>query len=283
MKNNSASGAPLPCSSVVKAPGVLWSHMVCFVSVGRCVAGGAHHGPLDHDVQLSVIRQVTEGVSYLHSKKNAHRDIKPNNILVRPVQHKDKRLVEPTPETLAQHGRSFHATYGCLAFAVVWALRSAPRFEVKLTDLEYTKEIEDHSRSSGGTRVATSCVGTQGWQAPEVQAGVSNKEPSDIFSVGLVFFFVLSGGEHALGNTNQERSTRMDSLKQRKSTAPIRDRLRVLCKRAGPAAADVVNAMLQPEKERRPTALQVHHLALGHWDDDARSITCFFRRSLLMT
>lgn len=86
---------------------------------------------------------------------------------------------------------------------------------------------------------------------------MSNKEPSDIFSVGLVFFFVLSGGEHALGNTNQERSTRMDSLKQRKSTAPIRDRLRVLCKRAGPAAADVVNAMLQPEKERRPTALQV--------------------------
>lgn len=80
-------------------------------------SGGAHHGPLDHDVQLSVIRQVTEGVSYLHSKKNAHRDIKPNNILVRPVQHKDK---------------------------------SAPRFEVKLTDLEYTKEIEDHSRSSGG-------------------------------------------------------------------------------------------------------------------------------------
>ena len=144
-----------------------------------------------------------------------------------------------------------------MAVSVVWALRSAPRFEVKLTDLEYTKEIDDHSRSSGGTRVATSCVGTQGWQAPEVQAGVSNTEPSDIFSLGLVFFFVLSGGEHALGRSAQQRSQRMDWLKQRKSTAPIGDRLRMLCKRAGPAAADLVNAMLEPEMERRPTALQV--------------------------
>ena len=47
-----------------------------------CCQGGAT-GPLDPDAKLSVIRQVTEGVSYLHTMKHAHRDVKPNNILVR--------------------------------------------------------------------------------------------------------------------------------------------------------------------------------------------------------
>ena len=162
-----------------------------------------------------------------------------------------------------------------MTVGVVWAFRSSPQFEVKLTDLEFTK-IVDHSSSSGGRHVATSCVGTQGWQAPEVQAGVSNEKPSDVFSLGLVYFYVLSGGEHALGVNVQQRSQRMDLLKQCKSTAPIKDRLRMLCKRAGPAAADAVNAMLHPEKERRPTASQVGGpRVVDHWTALVPSIVLF--------
>ena len=138
---------------------------------------------------------------------------------------------------------------------IVWVLCSKPQFEVKLTDLEYTKIID--RSGSDRARVTTSCVGTQGWQAPEVQSGLSNEKSSDIFSLGLVYFYVLSGGQHALGRDRQQRSRRMDLLKHEMSTAPLRDSLRGLCQRAGPEAADVVNAMLQPEMRRRPTIAEV--------------------------
>ena len=58
-----------------------------------------------------------------------------------------------------------------------------------------------------GRRVADSgCAGTrrrfdaqEGWQSPETMLNEGATPASDIFALGLICFFVLSGGEHPFG------------------------------------------------------------------------------------
>lgn len=132
-----------------------------------------------------VLYQITNGIHHLHNLRIVHRDLKPQNILV----------------NMGKDGR--------------------PRLLV--SDFGLCKKLEGGQSSFGAT--TGRAAGTSGWRAPEllldddardtatmessIQSGsgsilvgsdmMSNRRATrsiDIFSLGLVFFYVLTNGSH---------------------------------------------------------------------------------------
>ncbi|KKZ65107.1 serine/threonine-protein kinase/endoribonuclease IRE1 [[Emmonsia] crescens] len=144
------------------------------------------HGGLDVP---DVLWQITAGVRYLHSLKIVHRDLKPQNILV----------AAPKLRTCSN------------------ALR------LLISDFGLCKKLEDNQSSFRAT--TAHAAGTSGWRAPELlvdddqttlnpanwdNQSADSSEPAvvdpqtnrratraiDIFSLGCVFYYVLTGGGH---------------------------------------------------------------------------------------
>lgn len=133
-----------------------------------------------------VLKQITQGVRYLHSLKIVHRDLKPQNILV-----------------ATSRGRT------------------SPRsLRLLISDFGLCKKLEDNQSSFRAT--TAHAAGTSGWRAPELLVDDDNvglgsesqytesSEPAvvdpqtnrratraiDIFSLGCVFYYVLTRGSH---------------------------------------------------------------------------------------
>ncbi|ODM88907.1 Serine/threonine-protein kinase/endoribonuclease IRE2 [Orchesella cincta] len=113
---------------------------------------------------MEILRQATVGLEWLHSASIVHRDLKPENILL---------------------------------------VRKLAR--VKISDFGLSRRIVD-----GRSCVSTSVLGgTQGWVAPEILAQVIKGDPrqckftfaSDIFALGCVYYYVMTDGKHAFGDS----------------------------------------------------------------------------------
>ena len=77
-----------------------------------------------------------------------------------------------------------------------------------------------------GGQATTRGGGTEGWQSPETIVGEGATTASDIFSLGLVFFFVLTGGGHPFGEDARKRSRAMSRFAGTPATA---DGIRIRC------------------------------------------------------
>ena len=102
-------------------------------------------------------------------------------------------------------------------------------------------------------------VGTKGWMAPEVYYLDSFTFSMDIFSLGLIFSYVLSGGFHAFGSSKEERVIRI-KMKQ-----PMILQIEHLMGVVGVAGVyELICAMLSFNPEERPRASTVLNYTFLH-------------------
>ncbi|KAI8950531.1 hypothetical protein F4801DRAFT_579382 [Xylaria longipes] len=188
-----------------------------------------------------VLLQIANGLSFLHDLRIVHRDLKPQNILV----------------TMGRDGR--------------------PRLLV--SDFGLCKKLEGGQSSFGAT--TAHAAGTSGWRAPELLLDDDARENTsmsmssihsdsssqlvsadvmpnrratraiDIFSLGLVFFYVLTKGHHPFDCGDRY----MREVNIRKGQFNL-ERLEVLGDVAYEAKA-LIETMLRANPRTRPTAKDV--------------------------
>ncbi len=122
-----------------------------------------YKGPiLPHN--LKVFIQLALGLEYIHSKKLIHRDIKPANVLI--------------------------------------SIDSAGLVTIKWADFGLSRTVNERE-----TCTLNGIRGTRNWCAPELLSSLESEEEelgqgtvkSDVFSLALVFGYLLLGGQHLYG------------------------------------------------------------------------------------
>ncbi|KAA8532082.1 hypothetical protein F0562_006776 [Nyssa sinensis] len=124
----------------------------------------------------------------------------------------------------------------------------------KLSDMGISKRLIDDMSSLG--HHATGC-GSSGWQAPEQLLHGRQTRAVDMFSLGCVLFFCVTGGRHPFGD-HLERDINITKNQQD-----------LFLVENIPEAVDLFSHLLDPNAELRPKASEVvQHPLL--WNSDMR-------------
>ncbi len=131
----------------------------------------------------SIIQQVAEALAVAHSSGVTHRDLKPSNIMI------------------------------------------GPTGKIKILDLGLAQLDEPTTGEETQTQLtaAGAVLGTYGYMAPEQLLGDKADFRSDIFSLGVVWFEMLSGQSPFRGDSRSEQMRRMLSEGARNIKDIIRD------------------------------------------------------------
>ncbi|KAK6439611.1 bifunctional endoribonuclease/protein kinase ire1 [Oleoguttula sp. CCFEE 5521] len=196
---------------------------------------------LKRDIQSDIprnLKQLAKGVQHLHKLRIIHRDIKPQNIL---VAFPKSKYVDTGPRMVISDfglGKNLPENVSTLidptgnAGTLGW---KAPELISK------TRETDsNHSQMSVGSE-----SGTNG-------AGV--KRAADIFSLGCLFFWMLTDGVHPYEDEDDNSWMPMRELNIKRD----RKRLDVLQRWSDAyEPLQLITSMLEHAPENRPTALQV--------------------------
>ncbi|EEB09250.1 IRE protein kinase Ire1 [Schizosaccharomyces japonicus yFS275] len=182
----------------------------------------------------NVMRQIVLGVYHLHRLNLVHRDLKPHNILLalsesHRVGSKKAIRVMLSDFGLSRKLETKDYTYHALTYNVAGSVGWRPR-EVLMsnTTSNHTKKGVEETYQRSPFRITKAI---------------------DIFSLGCVFYYILSNGEHPFGsNYVRERNI----IKGRFSL----DRLNEMGAK-GFLAKDLLKTMLHSSPEKRPSIEQV--------------------------
>lgn len=134
---------------------------------------GTYTGPPFKD-KKQILHQVTKGLAYLHRENVVHGDIKPTNILIF-VLELSKMNVKP---------------------------------KMKLADFGLHRLFEQDQRDFTNSSI-TELNSTIGWMAPEKYRFDRFDFKVDIFPLGCIFAYTLSGGKHPFGEDAHNRFIRI--------------------------------------------------------------------------
>ncbi|KAH8581761.1 kinase domain [Cryptosporidium sp. chipmunk genotype I] len=145
-----------------------------------------------------IIRQILESVNHLHCLKMLHRDVKPENIMFRYKRREEKpyspmstssfSTFEGTDDKFGPERKSKkeeNITHLSLK-------TSREYFEVVLVDFD-TCELIDDKPHVQMIRMKKRLVGTFGYLAPEVLNGGEYSTASDLWSIGIILYILMTG------------------------------------------------------------------------------------------
>ena len=107
----------------------------------------------------------------------------------------------------------------------------------------------------------TDASGCMSWQPPEVLNGAKRSSSMDIFSLGCVFYYVLSCGSHPFTNKQSNVQNTLTNILQNKSD--------ISSIMSFPEAYDLISRMISAYREQRPSMDDV----LSHcmfWDNEKK-------------
>ncbi|KAJ1610970.1 putative protein kinase domain [Cryptosporidium canis] len=143
-----------------------------------------------------IIRQILESVNHLHCLKMLHRDVKPENIMFRYKRREDKpyspmstsslSTFEGTDEKIGLEGNKKEG------IAHLSLKSSREYFEVVLVDFD-TCELIDDKPHVQMIKMKKRLVGTFGYLAPEVLNGGEYSAASDLWSIGIILYILMTG------------------------------------------------------------------------------------------
>ncbi|KAF9870636.1 serine threonine kinase irei [Colletotrichum karsti] len=220
-----------------------------YIALERCAASLAdvvekphHFGKLAQAGKADipgVLYQITNGINHLHQLRIVHRDLKPQNILVNVDKHGRPRLLVSDfglCKKLEGGQSSFGATTGRAAGTSGWR---APELLLD-DDANHTAMVDSINSGSGSILVGSDMV-----------SGRRATRSIDIFSLGLVFFYVLTNGLHPF-DCGDRYMREVNIRKGNFNLSPL-DSLGD----AAPEAKHLITWMLNADPKERPTARDV--------------------------
>ncbi|KAJ0098238.1 hypothetical protein Patl1_29292 [Pistacia atlantica] len=124
----------------------------------------------------------------------------------------------------------------------------------KLSDMGISRRLLGDMSSLGHHATGN---GSSGWQAPEQLLHGRQTRAIDLFSLGCVLFFCLTGGKHPFGD-NLERDINI-----------TKNKMDLLLVSFIPEAEDLISSLLNPDPQLRPSALEVLRHPL-FWNSETR-------------
>jgi len=177
---------------------------------------GKYNGP-KFKSEREILFQITQGLAHLHKSDIVHRDIKPNNILI---------YLPPSSDTTESNPQVKLADFGCS----------------KIMDEDFTNTSTSNPR------------GTRGWIAPELYHDKRGDSKVDIFALGLIFGYTLSGGQHPFGDDPDQWAI---LIKNKKPMKMIRNDLKEPFSSTNDEGFDLIESMLVINPHERPTAKEI--------------------------
>ncbi|GFP92962.1 serine/threonine-protein kinase/endoribonuclease ire1a [Phtheirospermum japonicum] len=124
----------------------------------------------------------------------------------------------------------------------------------KISDMGISKQLDGEMLS---LTKHTTGYGSSGWQAPEQLRRERQTRAIDLFSLGCVLFFCISGGKHPFGEC-LERDVNI-----------VNDRKDLFLIDHIPEATDLISRLLDPNPDLRPKAIEVMQHPL-FWNSEKR-------------
>ncbi|BFZ57838.1 bifunctional endoribonuclease/protein kinase ire1 [Savitreella phatthalungensis] len=225
--------------------------------------------PYLHD-PVSILRQMALGVQSLHSLKIVHRDLKPQNILVNPPlkaingtvlgENRCARVVISDfglCKRLDADQSSFRATTAQAAGTSGWR---APEL---LVDETAALAAAQSTATTPQDHSPTTTNGESSQSQSQQPAGAPRKvsRAIDIFSLGCLFYYVLSAGQHPFGDRYMREANIIRSQ-------PCLDALE-LHGETGVLAKELITRMIARDPKSRPDAAEILRHPL-FWSADRR-------------
>ena len=136
----------------------------------------AHGGKIGQHLFAGMLEHILDGLAYAHERGVVHRDLKPANILL---------VVDAAGETLVKV-----ADFGLVKLVGEEWLQSQAQISVDGSPSIGEQDTVGAAQAGSSTR---SLLGTYEYMSPEQKRGEEADERSDVYSIGLMTFRLLTG------------------------------------------------------------------------------------------